>query len=83
MLHRREKMLLIEVATLALAIILSLIAFAKGVTILIFITLFLFIFSLLSNALLHLYMFRHSEAYKQIARACVLFILTIWIVFRL
>lgn len=81
--QRSEKMLLIELFTLSIAIILGIIAFVKGITLLILMALFLLFCSTLSSGLLFLYTFRYEDAYKQFARAFVLFFITIWLAVRL
>lgn len=77
------KMLLIELFSLAIAIILVIIAFVKGMTFLMLLALFLLFCSTLSNGFLLLYTFRYDDAYKQLARASVLFFLTIWFAVRM
>lgn len=82
MYQQKEKLLLIELLSLILAVLLGIISLMKSIFILVIATLLLLFISIVSNALLLWYSFEYTNAYKQLARSISLFLMLIWIVFH-
>lgn len=80
--HPYEKFIRIELATIALAILIGFIVLIKGYILLAFASLYLLVISLLSEAMIAWFTHQKVQSGKQIIRAVILFALTTYFIFQ-
>lgn len=81
--HPYEKFIRIELVSMILAVLMGIIVLMKGFLILIFMCFFLIIISLLTDAILLWVTYQKIQSGKQLFRAIIMLILTIYLIFKL
>lgn len=80
--HPYEKFIRIELAAIALAILIGIIVLIKGYLILLFACFYLLVISLLSEAMIAWFTQNKVQSGKQIIRALIIFSLTTYLIFQ-
>lgn len=81
--HPYEKFILIELITLACAAVIGLIALIKGYLFLILFCLFLISISLVCDGMMEWNLYKSIQALKQVARAVLIVLFSIYFLFQL
>lgn len=80
--HPYEKFIRIELISMISAVLIGMIAFIKGYFILIFICFFLIALSLIAEVIILWFTYQKIQAGKQLIRACIILILTLYLILK-
>lgn len=81
--HPYEKIIRIELVSMASAVLIGIVAFIQGYLILIFLCFFLIILSLLAEAITLWFTYQKIQSGKQLIRAFIILMLTVYLIFKL
>lgn len=74
--HPYEKFMRIELFSIAIAVVLGMVAFIKSYTLLLFVSFYLIAISLIAEAIISWSTFHKEQAIKSMGRAILIFLLT-------
>lgn len=80
--HPYEKFIRIELISMISAVLIGMIAFIKGYFTLIFICFFLIALSLIAEVIILWFTYQKIQAGKQLIRACIILILTLYLILK-